>query len=218
MKEYLIDLHIHTPASNCFQRVSAPDAEIAKKIVQACLTKKLDIIAITDHHSVEFIDKIREAAKGTPLTILPGVELSAQIDDVDEVFLLAIFPKDEKVERLREFLLSLGITRPNWGGGGFVVPKGVGFIIGQIKKFSGIVISSRQDKTEYRRKVLRKVVQDYKIRNFDLVYPENKKIITSFLPRGNEANYFHFSDAHSPSEIGKRKSRLKTLDRRLFKR
>ena len=67
----MVDLHIHTPASYDYQNKNiSPD-----DIVSRALEKKLNLIAITDHNCVEWCNKVREAAKGKSLIILPGVEL-----------------------------------------------------------------------------------------------------------------------------------------------
>jgi len=67
-----LDLHVHTPASECF-----PDKNIIpSQIVQKAIEMGLSAIAITDHNSGEWVDKVKEAAKGKNLTIFPGVEIT----------------------------------------------------------------------------------------------------------------------------------------------
>ena len=74
-----LDLHLHTPASICF---SDPINEnTCQNLVQRALEVGLDMVAVTDHHSVEYVDKMRQAAEGTPLVVLPGVELSICLGD-----------------------------------------------------------------------------------------------------------------------------------------
>jgi len=65
-----VDLHIHTTASDGLLSPSA--------VVEAALDLKLSVIAITDHDSVAGLDEALSAAAGTPLTVLPGVELSVR--------------------------------------------------------------------------------------------------------------------------------------------
>lgn len=64
-----IDLHAHTTASDG----SAAPAEL----VQLALEGGLDVLAVTDHDTVAGIAPAREAARGTPLRVLPGIEVSA---------------------------------------------------------------------------------------------------------------------------------------------
>ncbi len=65
------DLHIHTPASSNYN-----DKDIAPvDIVNRCLTEGLDIIAITDHNEIQWIDMVKKAAEGTGLFVFPGFRL-----------------------------------------------------------------------------------------------------------------------------------------------
>lgn len=71
LKYKKMDLHVHTPASHDFK-----NKEITpEQIVKHCQNIGLDAIAITDHNTGEYIDKIKGVAKGK-LTIFPGVEIS----------------------------------------------------------------------------------------------------------------------------------------------
>ena len=99
---YKCDLHIHTPESKCF-----PDKEVtAKQWVQTCLDKGLEVVAVTDHNSGNFIDQIIEAAQGTDLTVFPGVEITC---DSSKVHLLVLFDKDKRSSDINGFLNYCGI-------------------------------------------------------------------------------------------------------------
>jgi 3',5'-nucleoside bisphosphate phosphatase len=65
-----VDLHVHTTASDGL--VAPAD------VVRAALDLGLNVIAITDHDSVAGVPEALAAAEGTPLEVLPGVELSVQ--------------------------------------------------------------------------------------------------------------------------------------------
>jgi len=69
------DLHAHTTASD---GTLAPDALVARAIERG-----LDVLAVTDHDSVAGIAAAVAAARGTALTVVPGVELSAVWEDRD---------------------------------------------------------------------------------------------------------------------------------------
>lgn len=64
-----IDLHTHTTASD---GILAP-----RDLVRAALEAGLDVIAVTDHDTLDGIVPALEAAEGTGLRVLPGVEVSA---------------------------------------------------------------------------------------------------------------------------------------------
>ncbi len=64
-----IDLHTHTTAS---------DGTLAPaELVRAALEGGVEVIAVTDHDTVDGIAPAREAAAGTGLRVLAGVELSS---------------------------------------------------------------------------------------------------------------------------------------------
>lgn len=98
------DLHLHTPASKCFlnQQVTADEW------VQACIDSGLHCVAVTDHNTGEWIDKIKTAASGKPLTVLPGVEITC---DTSKIHILVIFDSTKTTENISDFLIECGITR-----------------------------------------------------------------------------------------------------------
>ena len=67
-----LDLHVHTPASKDYTGPPITPEEF----VAIVLAKGVSAIAITDHNSGAWIDRMAAAAAGTALTIFPGVEIS----------------------------------------------------------------------------------------------------------------------------------------------
>jgi hypothetical protein len=82
MRDYRADLHIHTLLSACAEVEMIPPL-----IVEEALHKGLDVIAITDHNTTGNAAAVMEAASGTGLRVLPGMELQTR----EEVDLLCIF-------------------------------------------------------------------------------------------------------------------------------
>lgn len=82
LKVLLADLHIHTCLSPCATLDMTP-----QKIVKEAQKKKLDIIAITDHNSAENTGAVMAAARGTGLTVIPGMEITTS----EEVHIVALF-------------------------------------------------------------------------------------------------------------------------------
>jgi len=56
-------------------------------LVAEALERHIDLIAITDHNHTANIEAVQQAAAGTPLTVLPGVELQTK----EEVHSLCLF-------------------------------------------------------------------------------------------------------------------------------
>jgi hypothetical protein len=64
-----VDLHIHTHAS---------DGQVSPTaIVNAAVKGRLDVISITDHDTVNGLHEALDAARGQPVTVIPGIELSS---------------------------------------------------------------------------------------------------------------------------------------------
>ena len=82
MKIFRADLHIHTCLSPCGDLSMSP-----RKIVAEVLRHNLDIIAVSDHNSARNISAVTNAARGTQVVVLPGMEICTE----EEVHVLAIF-------------------------------------------------------------------------------------------------------------------------------
>jgi 3',5'-nucleoside bisphosphate phosphatase len=77
-----IDLHVHTLFS---------DGTLAPHEVVACAVDRgLNVLGITDHDTVEGVPEALAAAEGTPLRIVPGIEISAHLGD-RELHILGYF-------------------------------------------------------------------------------------------------------------------------------
>ncbi len=102
------DLHIHTPASD---GTGTPD-----EIVDKAIASGLAVIAITDHHSVDYIDLVRESAKDKDLTVISGIEFRSEYGS-KSVHFIAYFPDSYNgitldTRALNELILSkLDISR-----------------------------------------------------------------------------------------------------------
>ena len=76
------DLHVHTSYSD---GMLTP-----QEVVEKAEVLKLKAIAITDHDCIEGIDPAIKAARGTSLEVVPGVEISAAVED-KEIHILGYF-------------------------------------------------------------------------------------------------------------------------------
>lgn len=77
-----IDLHVHTTAS---------DGTLSpKEVVEYGIQKELSVMAITDHDTIAGIEEAVKTAKGTNLSIVPGVELACIYKGI-EIHMLGFF-------------------------------------------------------------------------------------------------------------------------------
>jgi PHP family Zn ribbon phosphoesterase len=82
LRRFRADLHIHTCLSPCGELTMSPRA-----VVDRARAAGLDIIAVTDHNTTENAAAVMEAAGGTGLTVLPGMEMTT----AEEVHILGLF-------------------------------------------------------------------------------------------------------------------------------
>ena len=100
-KWYKCDLHLHTPASKCFQ---ARETVTPEQWVQEAIDKGLTCVAVTDHNSAEWIELIQAEAKKKGLNIFPGVELTCSEAKVHILVLFEIEIIIYKKESMRTSL------------------------------------------------------------------------------------------------------------------
>ncbi|MCU0633526.1 MAG: PHP domain-containing protein [Gemmatimonadaceae bacterium] len=81
-----VDLHMHSTASDGL----FPPAEVVARAHAAGLVA----IALTDHDTIDGLPAARDAASGTGLRVIAGVELSAMDDEGDELHLLGLHVDD----------------------------------------------------------------------------------------------------------------------------
>ena len=89
MLVYRAELHVHTVLSPC-----AGVEMIPPVIVDTALAKGINLIAITDHNVTANIGAVMEAARGTGLAVLPGMELQTR----EEVHVLCLFDMLDQAE------------------------------------------------------------------------------------------------------------------------
>ena len=93
MSFFLADLHIHTCLSPCAELEMLPEL-----IVRQAQELGLQIIAVTDHNTAENAAAVVNAARGTGLTVFPGMEVQTR----EEVHMLTLFDTLEQVASWQE--------------------------------------------------------------------------------------------------------------------
>jgi hypothetical protein len=116
------DLHIHTVLSPCAEVEMIPPL-----IVERALEVGLDLIAVTDHNASANAGAVIEAARGSGLRVLPGMELQTR----EEVHLLCLFDTVEQLQAWQSEVnarLPALANRPDTLGEQFVVDAAGDFI------------------------------------------------------------------------------------------
>ena len=136
LKYKKMDLHVHTPASHDFK-----NKEITpEQIVQHCQSVGLDAIAITDHNTGEYIDKIKEAAKGK-VSIFPGIEISC-VGGQSGIHIIGIFDVDKTTRDIEAILAKLDIEPERYGKEDAITQKSVNDVINIISERGGIAVAA----------------------------------------------------------------------------
>lgn len=106
---YKCDLHLHTPASLCFKDRNNITPE---QWVQEAIDKGLHCVAVTDHNTAEWVDKIKIATQDTLLTVFPGIEITCS--DA-KIHLLILFDVECTKQNVEDFLIKAKIERKDFG-------------------------------------------------------------------------------------------------------
>lgn len=161
MQEYIhgakwwkFDFHNHTPASNDFGKGDATHMAITpENWLLMYMNAGIDCVAITDHNSGEWIDKLKTAlaametvepkpAGYRKLYLFPGVEISAS----GNTHILALFDISADTKKIQALLGAVGFPSDQFGTSDAVTEKSVELVINEIHKAGGIAIPAHIDK------------------------------------------------------------------------
>lgn len=202
---YKCDLHIHTHGSFDFENKHNIKS---KDIVETSLKKGLKLIAITDHNTSKECENIIEAAKGTELCVLPGVEITCS-DGKRNIHLIAVFPK-EKSESIQDLLSNIAISVAEQKNPSAEThsTKNVVSILDKIKKHGGMAIAPHADSSNGITSGKKGEPRTDIIKHPALMAVETKKESTRKVLNGSNPNYnrklacIRSSDNSSLDEIG----------------
>ena len=147
------DFHTHTPASEDFLggKQELKDQVTYESWLQRFMEKEIDCVAVTDHNSGAWIDKLKEKLEELeqekpawhhPLHLFPGVEISA----AGGVHILAIFDPEKSESDIDRLLGAVGYPEISKGGNYKETDKSVTEVINEIAKQGGIPIPAHADK------------------------------------------------------------------------
>lgn len=206
-----LDLHIHTRFSACYIDHIRPElgrSTAHAEVLRAAEEAGLDAIAITDHNGGEVIDEMRDLARGSSVSIIPGTEISTRGGHC-----LAIFDLDTPVDVIRDLMLAIDLPPEVWGDGYKRTETWMDDVFRAIAERGGIAIGAHVD-----REPRGFLMSDEKPSDKQRIYttPELAALeITDPRRReryGNGADpryrmpraCIQSSDAHAPEDVGRR--------------
>jgi AAA domain-containing protein len=204
-----VDFHTHTPASGDYQDRKATAADVLAAAEEAAI----DILAVTDHNSATWVDPLRTASKGRPVTVLPGVEITTP-----EGHILGLFDLDCPSSVISDLLVRVGIPRDQHGREEAISTQHAEEVIRAINAGGGLAIAAHANEANG----LLKAKGQYKLAIVPM--PELGALeltkqgeIERFCAGKVSADYkpkacTHSSDSHALKEIGRRVTYLK-MDR-----
>jgi hypothetical protein len=205
-KSYVMDLRVQSPASIGYFGVDGLDS--APAIVRLAKVKGLDVIAITDFYSGDFIDRMVTAAKSSPLTVIPGVSVRCRVKTCSDVVISCLFPESITSEGISEFLRELAVPEEARGDPEYVLTVSIDQLLHALSIRNGIAIPSRLDKTPHRMSIIPELVENYGFRAFDLAYADSSAYFKKRWPK-LKFQLFTFSDANALAQIGSRNAKVK---------
>jgi PHP family Zn ribbon phosphoesterase len=93
LRQFKAELHLHTVLSPC-----AAVEMIPPLIIQTAQEKQINLIAVTDHNSTGNIKAVMEAAQGSNIMVLPGMELQTR----EEIHSLCLFDTLNQTEEFQK--------------------------------------------------------------------------------------------------------------------
>ncbi|WP_418282487.1 TrlF family AAA-like ATPase [Halorubrum sp. DTA98] len=201
-KFYKADLHVHTPGSHDYEDPGAePD-----DLVAGFEREDLDLVAVTDHNTGEYFERLQEAAEDSSVTVLPGVEITTGQSGEHQIHMTAIFPPGE-ADVLSLFLHDIGIRGdPEEAIADDTIPK----ICEKTRDYGGLPILAHIDVAagadyelaDRNNPTRQRVFDAEKVAALEVVAEETADEFEEFA-------HIRSSDAHSLADIGVRHAYIK---------
>jgi 3',5'-nucleoside bisphosphate phosphatase len=212
LKTYSLDLRIHSPVA--LGHFGMDGVDTLPALVRLAKNKGLDLITVTDFYNTETVDKIKKAAEGSGLVIIPGVDIRAAIPECNDVQLTCIFPEVFTSVEIGAFLESLRVPESAKGRRDYIVALDIEEILKLVEQHGGACFPSRMDKTPARMGAIPALVEKHGIRAFDLAYQDSNRFFQTRWPK-EKFHLFSFSNANALAQVGSRSARVK-LDQPCF--
>ncbi len=127
------DLHVHTHSDSDAPRPDLP------KYIKAAENSGIEILAITDHNSAAYARAAVEAAQGSAVMVVPGVEISTR-----DGHLLALFDPD-RLEDLESFATADNLKLKKLSAAEQRSERGILDLVDEIGAKGGLAIPAHVD-------------------------------------------------------------------------
>jgi ABC-type lipoprotein export system ATPase subunit len=136
LERVALDLHVHSPASHDWQGGDiTPEDLVARAAAQG-----LDGIAITDHQSGAWVDKLREAAVPHGVAVIPGVEVN-NLAGNEGIHLIVLFDLATTAADIDLFLGAIGcITGTGQHRKRGTATKGIIEVLDEVERRAAIAV------------------------------------------------------------------------------
>jgi len=210
---WAVDFHVHTPGS---QDAKDENFGTPRDIVDAAIAAKLDAIVITDHNTVSWCKDVADAANGTPLVVLPGVEISTT-----EGHLLAVWEQGTDPGLIEEVLVKLNIGQADRGKLDIAADVGFSHAAAKVAVSGGVAIPAHieKDKGLMRLTVkshVKEILLDDAISGVEVVHLDTVEDVRNRLAEQRNLAFVRGSDTwnkdqtcHALSGIGARRTWIK---------
>lgn len=105
------DLQVHTPRDGRWPGAEPRDPQerraLARTYLQAAADRGIQVVGITEHHDVSWIDDLRAVAGAVGVVVLPGFE----VETAEGIHVLCLFEPKTPVDALEDALTVLGFDR-----------------------------------------------------------------------------------------------------------
>lgn len=216
LRGYRADLHIHSCLSPCAELDMTP-----RGIIKTAVERGIDIIALTDHNSMENVDITRKIGRDK-VFVFAGMEVTSS----EEIHILALFNDIERAMELQSLVydnLPSGVNDERLYGHQVVVNEydevlslnkrlligatniGIGDLIERIHSLGGISFASHVDKESF--SVISQlgfIPDDLNFDGLEFSPHITSEKATKMFPKLNTFPWVSFSDAHYLKEIGRR--------------